>query len=300
METPQPEINHTPPPPEEHPAQHPDTRTNYLSLVGLFIMLFGALFLIDQNLKTGWLSGIAMPIAGIAMLVEGLRKRQYGWMIPACLVLGLGIGAFIALTPIFPLPDAQRVGALFLAFGGGWLLLCLVSYLMLHKTAWWTFFVGMVILSIGLAFWFSKPETWLTDAVLFVITGTGFGFLVWGLAERLLGLIIPGCILLGIGPGVGIAWGNMLPDEFNGLIKTGVMLVCFGLGWLLLTPLSRVITNTFVWWPLIPGGILFATGFGLYIGGKPDNALSFIGNTGSIGLIMFGLYLFLMRKGIRK
>jgi hypothetical protein len=39
-------------------------------------------------------------------------------------------------------------------------------------------------------------------------------------------------------------------------------------------------------------------GTGLYIGGDPTRALGFIGNTGSIALMIFGLYLLLMRKGI--
>jgi hypothetical protein len=41
-------------------------------------------------------------------------------------------------------------------------------------------------------------------------------------------------------------------------------------------------------------------GWGLYIGGNPGNALSFIGNTGSIGLIVFGIYLLLMRRGFHQ
>ncbi len=300
METPTPAPEIPTPPAAPAPASRNEARTSYLSMVGLFIMVIGALFLIDQNLKTGWLTGISLPVAGIIMLIEGLRKRQFGWTIPGILVLGLGVGAFMALVPFPQLGTAQRIGVLLLSFGASWLLLCLASRWLLGQTAWWAFLVGMIVLSTGLAFLFSNPHTWLTDGVLFVITGTGIGFLVWGLAERLLGLIIPGCILLGIGPGIGLAWGDLLPDEFNGLSQTGIMLACFGLGWLLLTPFSRVVTHTFVWWPLIPGGILLVVGMGLYIGGKPDNALSFIGNTGSIGLIFFGLYLFLMRKGIRK
>jgi hypothetical protein len=77
------------------------------------------------------------------------------------------------------------------------------------------------------------------------------------------------------------------------------MLVVFGLGWLLITVLSRIITPGIVWWPLIPGGILAVVGWGLYIGGDPGNAISFISNTGSIALILFGIYLLLLRQGIR-
>jgi len=89
-------------------------------------------------------------------------------------------------------------------------------------------------------------------------------------------------------------------NEPSALSRTGIMLVAFALGWGLITVFSRVIKSAFVWWPLIPGGILAMVGWGLYIGGNPENALSFIGNTGSIGLIIFGVYLLLLRRGIQR
>jgi hypothetical protein len=67
---------------------------------------------------------------------------------------------------------------------------------------------------------------------------------------------------------------------------------------LLITIAARRVTHKAVWWPLIPGGILAVVGTGLYIGGDPTHAMGFIGNTGSIALMIFGLYLLLMRKGI--
>jgi hypothetical protein len=78
------------------------------------------------------------------------------------------------------------------------------------------------------------------------------------------------------------------------------MLVWFALGWMLITVFSRVITTRFVWWPLIPGGILGVVGWGLYIGGNPSNALTFISNTGSIAMIIIGAYLLLLRQGIHR
>ena len=41
-------------------------------------------------------------------------------------------------------------------------------------------------------------------------------------------------------------------------------------------------------------------GWGLYIGGNPDNASTFISNTGSVALIIIGLYLLLIRRGIQQ
>jgi len=153
-----------------------------------------------------------------------------------------------------------------------------------------------IILSIGLTFLFTKVR--LADFVLWVGTGTGLVLLIWGIYWRLFGLIIPGSLLVASGPGIYMAWGRA--SEMNSLARTGVMLVIFSIGWFLIILFSRVTTSNFIWWPLIPGGILAVVGWGLYIGGDPGNAATFIANTGSIGLIIFGIYLLLLRKGIHR
>ena len=128
--------------------------------------------------------------------------------------------------------------------------------------------------------------------------GIGIALLGSGLHWKLFGLIIPGCLLIGISPGLYFAWGNSNVE--SGLVNTGIFLVCFALGWGLITVFSKVQTQNFLWWPLIPGGILAMVGWGLYIGGSPANAVGFIGNTGSIGLIIFGIYILLMKRGIQR
>jgi hypothetical protein len=140
-----------------------------------------------------------------------------------------------------------------------------------------------------------SPLRWV-DFVLYISLGIGLPLLLWGMITRLIGLIIPGCLLLGAGLGVYLAWRSPIPE--NGLTQTGIMLVCFAFGWMAISVAARRVIHKSVWWPLIPGGILAVVGTGLYVGGDPTRALGFIGNTGSIALMIFGLYLLLMRKGI--
>jgi hypothetical protein len=78
------------------------------------------------------------------------------------------------------------------------------------------------------------------------------------------------------------------------------MLTIFASGWFLITIIQRLIKPKLMWWPLIPGGVLAMTGWGLYIGGNPINALGFLGNTGSIAIVLLGLYLLLLRSGMQK
>jgi hypothetical protein len=160
--------------------------------------------------------------------------------------------------------------------------------------AWWALVPGGVLVGAGLALSGSPLE--VVDFVLYILCGLGLGLLIWGMAAKLFGLIISGSLLLGIGPGIYFGWRDLV--DINVLAQTGVMLVFFAFGWGLITVLARRIYGKFIWWPLIPGGILAVAGWGLFIGGDPGNALGFIGNTGTIGILVFGLYLILMRKGI--
>ena len=160
---------------------------------------------------------------------------------------------------------------------------------------WWTAIPAGVLFGIGYCLAFSAAR--IFDFALYIGIGLGIAFLGIGIFKRLLGLIIAGCILFSIGLGIYMAWGRT--NGVNAVASTGTMLVWFGLGWGMITVFSRAIIEKFIWWPLIPGGILAVVGCGLYIGGNPGNALSFIGNTGSIAIIIFGIYLLLMRRGIR-
>jgi hypothetical protein len=190
----------------------------------------------------------------------------------------------------------QRVGLLAGCFGAGWWLITAACRLLERELVWWPIIPGGVFVAISAAFIFGTNQ-WV-DFVLYIGVGVGLVLLICGIIERLFGLIIPGSLLLGIAPGIYAGWAD--PIRGNGLTQTGIMLVWFALGWGLITVFSRLITDAFVWWPLIPGGIIAVVGWGLYIGGDPGSAFRFIGNTSSVGLMIFGLYLLLMRRGIRR
>ncbi len=269
---------------------------NYYFVAGVILILIGGVYLADQFFHTGWLPWIILPVIALLFLIGGGRLHKIGLIIPGGLLGGVGIGLYFMFYRLPQAGLAERSGVFLLAFAGGWLLITLLSALFTRRPAWWAAIPAAALAFVGACLVFTDLR--LVDFVLYLVTGLGIILLVTGGVTRLFGLIIPGCLLVGIGPGIYLAWGTS--NEPNGLTQTGVMLVCFALGWGLITLFSRVVTVKFVWWPLIPGGILAMVGWGLYIGGNPDNALSFIGNTGSVGLIIFGLYLLLLRKGIHR
>jgi hypothetical protein len=264
--------------------------------VGAVFISVGVLVLLGQYFNNLWVLLAVIPAAGLILLIRGAISRQMGFTIPGALVTGGGVGLVFSIGVLNTLPTLPRVGIAFLCFFMGWVYIALASRLFYGRTAWWALLAGAPFASMGACLAFS-PLRWV-DYVLYPVLGIGLAFLSWGVARRLLGLIIPGCLLTGIGPGIYIAWQDL--GEINGLTETGVMLVCFAIGWVLITFFSKLVYQKFIWWPLIPGGVLGMVGWGLYIGGSPDSALDFIGNTGSIGLIIFGLYLLLLKRGIHQ
>lgn len=282
---------------ESTPEVSKVNRPGFIYLAGIIMIAIGILILADQFLKTGWLPLALIPVFGILFLVEALRTQRLSYLIVGSLLTAAGAGGFVGFSALF---ERSKItldfGWTLVVFSLGWVMIAVLSRKIIKKPAYWSLVPAGILFSTGLALLFSDLR--LVDFVLWVGTGVGLVLLIWGVNWRLFGLIIPGSLLVTIAPGIFLAWGRTL--DLNPLAKTGVMLVIFSMGWFLIILFSRVLTSKFVWWPLIPGGILGMVGWGLYIGGDPVSAPTFIANTGSIGLIIFGIYLLLMRKGIHR
>lgn len=262
--------------------------------IGIALIGSGAMALIESLLKTGWLHYLILPFLALFLLADGILARRLLGIIPGCLIGGAGLGLFSGYGLLMNEPWNIKLALLLGGFAAGWLAITVISRLFLKKFHWWAFFVGITIGSLALVFGISEMRT--IDFFGYMVAAMGVAMLIWGLVGHIFGLIIPGCILSGVGLGLYQAWGAS--GDLNGLARTGIMLVIFGIGWGMITVLSRPIVQKFIWWPLIPAGVMGITGYGLYIGGSPNSAVSFIGNTGSIGLILLGLYLLLVRRGI--
>ncbi len=276
---------------EPNPSMHVH---NFRTAAGVILILAGAVLFLDRYLQTGWLSLLILPAVGLYLYQWGARMHHTGLIVWGALLGALGAGILAAFTPFgrFP-PVVDQIGRISLCLGLGWLLV-LFTTAQRTRTAWWAGIPAGILIGLGACLLYTALR-W-GDFVLYLSLGVAIPMLIWGLGTRLLGLAIPGSLLIGIGPGIYLAW--QASEGENSLVRTGIMLVWFALGWALITLAGRIILEKYLWWPLIPGGIIVMVGLGLYIGGDPDNALGFIGNTGSIMLIIFGLYLLLMRKGI--
>ena len=270
---------------------------NFRTITGGILVTAGAVLFLDRYLRTGWLSLLVMPCIGLFLYQWGLRSRHPSLITAGGLLLGLGIGVTLALNPSLPgQPLLLQIGytAVFFALGCG--AVWVGSTLATSRPIWWALVTGGASGALGAALVYAPFR--ILDLLFYLGLGIGLPFIIWGLVARIYGLVIPGCLIPTIGAGLYFGWAT--PQTSNGMVSVGIMLMWFAGGWGLITFFSRVCFQRFAWWPFIPGGILAMVGFGLYLGGDSRNALGIIGNTGSITLMIFGLYLLLMRKGIHR
>lgn len=250
----------------------------------------------------GWITRILniylliIPIVSVSILVWSIIKKNRGWIFVSSLVSGIFIGCVIVLWTQ-PIWEPQRIiGILCGTFGLSWLSSFIITYIIWRTLSWWELIPSGVCLA--LAGSFLNSDAGLLDFVFYIGIGLGISLLLWGIGAKLFGLIIAGSIVLTVAPGISFPWKSI--GVTNLISQTGVMLVWFGLGWALITISSRVIRDKFIWWPLIPGGILEMVGIGLYLGGNPNFTTGFLNNTTIMSLLLFGSYIFFLRLNFRK
>lgn len=109
---------------------------------------------------------------------------------------------------------------------------------------------GVVLILLGMAFFAQQLIGGLGDsALLFLIAGA---FVAGYFYKQAYGLLIPGCIL------VGLALGSIGEDTVFGIGDFSA--VGLGLGFVAIYLIDLAYSGATHWWPLIPGGILVASG----------------------------------------
>jgi len=262
---------------------------------GFLLIIMGALALADLNLLTGQVGYYVLPFTGLVILSAGLKSRKLNLFGPGAIILGTGLGVVLA-HGYFPGNTKAQIGLLACGIGAGWILLALEGIFVFKTPVGWALIPGTFF--IGLAFSFLFSQLRIYDFVFYLLIWLGLGLLAWGIIVKLFGLILAGCISITVGSGIFFGWG--FHPQNNGLAQTGIMLIWFAVGWALVVIISRLVHEKLIWWPLIPCGILAVVGWGLYLGGGAVSGTKVIGNSGSLMLIIFGIYLLLLRKGIQK
>lgn len=148
---------------------------------------------------------------------------------------------------------------------------------------------GLVLIGIGLIALFGQllPERITSDLGIYIVSALGLIFIVWGIAARNPGPMIPGGILSGIGLGIVLIEGLNWPANVD---EGGVFMLAFAAGWALIVLLTAVFTTKTHWWPLIPGGIMAFIGLAVLFGGLFMQGLELLGVVWPVALIILGLY----------
>lgn len=110
---------------------------------------------------------------------------------------------------------------------------------------------GLILIVVGLGLYaIDRMEGIGEEAVLLII---GAAFLVAYFVRKNFGLLIPGCILLGLG--VGSVGGNSF------LAFGEPHLLGLGMGFVAIFIIARLNEGKSHWWPLIPGGVMLIMAF---------------------------------------
>lgn len=105
---------------------------------------------------------------------------------------------------------------------------------------------GLILIAVGLGLFFiDRVEGIGPEAVMLVI---GVAFLIAYFVRKNYGLLVPGCILLGIGI------GNVGRESFLGFGESS--LLGLGFGFIAIYVIARLYEGKTQWWPLIPGGVM--------------------------------------------
>jgi len=120
-----------------------------------------------------------------------------------------------------------------------------------------------------------------------LLVGIGAAFIVASLVSRTWGLLVPGCIIIGVGAGV-LARHAV---EFGRAGRAGVFLICMGSGFFLITILSAIGFRKRALWAMIPGSVLVLVGAAQLLDPDYRAYFRFLNDIWPIALILAGVWL---------
>ncbi len=107
---------------------------------------------------------------------------------------------------------------------------------------------GLILIALGILFLIAQ----YFEAPGLILLFLGLVFLIPYIMTRSYGLLIPGCILAGLGVGI----------LFQRALARGdiTVLLGLGLGFIAIFVVQLIVVGKSHWWPLVPGGILVLLG----------------------------------------
>jgi len=95
-----------------------------------------------------WAEGVGRAVffclVGGAFLAGYLYRRKYGFLIPGCLLLGLGAGQ-LGRDSVFSFGDPTHLG-----LGSGFVAIFVIAFLYERRSHWWPLIPGGILILVGL------------------------------------------------------------------------------------------------------------------------------------------------------
>ncbi len=114
--------------------------------IGLAIIGVGLLLVVLSNTFMGWLLIIA---AGLVFACLGLFRKESLWLLPGCLLIGIGLATFLTFDG-FMVADAGKKGGVFVLTASlGWFLATFLSKRTSGKLLLWTIIPGTLMIFLG-------------------------------------------------------------------------------------------------------------------------------------------------------
>ena len=145
---------------------------------------------------------------------------------------------------------------------------------------------GLVLIVIGTLFLLFQFVNVGDNLILPLL---GAGFITWSILGRNKGLMIPGGILSGIALGTALTESGLV-TRLDGDGSGALFLLGFAAGWFIITIFTYLFFDDFIWWPMIPGGIMALIGGGILLESGTLQSLGTVGRFWPVILIGVGLY----------
>lgn len=264
--------------------------------IGSILIITGFLILADPYLWPNHLRWLALITSGLLLGGWSLWARYLSsWAIGAFL-FGVGIARMGYSLVAAPSTFSTWLGVIAVGLTLSGLIIGILTPWFFTRSAGWAFIP--TVMSAAIAYVVLITPARVSDFAFLVSIASGIVFIALGVRNHAIGWLIPGGLCLGLGPGMYALLSRINVEPT--LSAIGLFLLWFAFGWVLISLSSRMIRQSALWWPLIPGGVLGIAGISLYIAGNPSATPTLLSNTGSIAIIVFGLYLLLMRHGVQR
>ncbi len=110
---------------------------------GLILIVLGIVFLLTQYFEFG--PGLFLILLGLIFLIPYAFTRNYGLLIPGCILTGIGVG--LVFERALSRPDVTVSFGLGLAF----IAIFLVQFILAGSSHWWPLVPGGILVLVGFA-----------------------------------------------------------------------------------------------------------------------------------------------------